>query len=208
MKKFLFPIIALCFSVSFAQFDDDEWADFDYKHAGLSQIEFQSIKESGMNKEKLMYLLEIGVRPIEYLKEPWKNLGVSESEWLDQRSKGMEDSDIDRTYKNYSGSQGTAYLSFLLPSFYQWDTDQMAKAIGMNILEASFIGLTVFLKNSGDFEKQWVYGLGLIGAVHLWSGIDAIVSTQWDSNPDAKEFSWGIVPTGKDSFAAAAIFRF
>ncbi len=211
MKKLLLPIIALCFSMSFAQSDDDdEWADFDYQHAGLSQVEFQKVKESGMGKKKLLHLLEIGVRPGTYLQEPWKDLDVSESEWLEQRANGMEDADIDRTYKNNIGNQNLAYMSFLLPSFYQWKTDEMAKAIAMNVLEASTIGLTVFLyKSDSDGSSNWIlYGIPLIVAVHLWSGIDALVATQWDNNPTAKTFSWGIVPTGKKGFAAAAALRF
>jgi hypothetical protein len=210
MKKLLLPVIALCFSVSFAQFEDDEWADFDYQHAGLSQVEFQKVKESGMNKEKLLHLLEIGVRPGTYLQEPWKDLGVSESEWLEQRASGMEDADIDRTYKNNSGNQGLAYLSFLLPSYYQWKTDDMVYAIAMDVSWAIAVGITAFLYNS-DMEgaSNWIlFGVPLIAAVHLWSGVDALVATQWDNNPTAKTFSWGIVPTGKKGFAAAAALRF
>ena len=205
MKKFLFPVIALCFTMSFAQFFDDEWADFDYQHAGLSQIEFQRVKESGITKDKLMYLLEIGIQPSEYLNEPWKNLGVSESQWLDQRSKGMEDSEIDRTYKNQYGNQGLAWASFLIPSIYQWSTDQMATAIAMDIAYLTAWSITIFALEG---KEKVQYGAPFIIAVHLWSGIDGILSTQWDSNPDARNFSWGILPTGKDSFAAAAMFRF
>jgi len=211
MKKLLLPIIALCFSMSFAQSDDDdEWADFDYQHAGLSQVEFQKVKESGMNKKKLLHLLEIGVRPGTYLQEPWNDLGVSESEWLEQRANGMEDADIDRTYKNNIANQNLAYLSFVLPSFYQWKTDEMAKAIAMSVLEAFSIGITVFLYQSDtDGSSNWIlYGVPLIAAVHLWSGIDALVTTQWDNNPTAKTFSWGIVPTGKKGFVAGATLRF
>jgi len=211
MKKLLLPIIALCFSLSFAQSDDDdEWADFDYQHAGLSQVEFQKVKESGMTKKKLLHLLEIGVRPGTYLQEPWNDLGVSENEWLEQRASGMEDADIDRTYKNNTGNQGAAYLSFLLPSYYQWKTDEMAKAIAMNVLEVTFIAFTVFLyREDVGGENSWIQiGLPLIGAVHLWSGIDALLATQWDNNPTAKSFSWGIVPTGNKSFVAGATLRF
>ena len=210
MKKLLLPLLALCFSMSFAQSDDDEWADFDYQHAGLSQVEFQKVKESGMNKAKLLHLLEIGVRPGTYLQEPWNDLGVSESEWLEQRASGMEDADIDRTYKNNVGNQNMAYLSFLLPSYYQWKTDEMAKAIAMNVSEAFAIGITVFLKKSDtDGSKNWLlFGVPCIVAVHMWSGIDALIATQWDNNPTAKTFSWGIVPTGKKSFVAGAALNF
>jgi len=211
MKKLLLPIIALCFSMSFAQSDDDdEWADFDYQHAGLSQVEFQKVKESGMTKKKLLHLLEIGVRPGTYLQEPWNDLGVSESEWLEQRASGMEDADIDRTYKNNTGNQGAAYLSFLLPSYYQWKTDDMAFAIAMNVSWLSAVGLTIFLKSSdkGGANSWYQYGLPLVLAVHVWSFVDALVATQWDNNPTAKSFSWGIVPTGNKSFAAGATLRF
>jgi len=211
MKKLLLPIIALCFSMSFAQSDDDdEWADFDYQHAGLSQVEFQKVKESGMGKKKLLHLLEIGVRPKVYLQEPWNDLGVSESEWLEQRASGMEDADIDRTYKNNVGNQNLAYLSFLLPSYYQWKTDDMVYAIAMDASYVLAWGITVFLyKNDMEGASNWLLiGVPLIAAVHLWSGIDALVATQWDNNPTAKTFSWGIVPTGKKGFVAGASLRF
>ncbi len=206
MKKFLLPLIALCFSISFAQFEDDEWADFDYEHAGLSQTEFQKVKEAGMKKDKLMHLLEIGIRPSVYLKEPWKDLGVSESEWLEQREGGMEDGEIDRTYKSQSGNQGLAYLSFLVPSLYQWNEGKMITAIAIDVSYVTFWALTLFVFE-GKTEKVQ-YGLPFILAVHAYSGIDAIFSTKWDNNPDARNFSWGIMPTGKNSFAAAAAFRF
>jgi len=208
----------MCFSISFAQFDDDdddavkgnEWADFDYQHAGLTQTEFQKVKESGMSKDKLLHLLEIGVRPSDYLKEPWKKLGVTEKQWLAERAGGMDDNDIDRTYSRRSDNQGLAYLSFLAPSLYQWSTDQYAKAITINVLWASFLGLTIYqaVTNEDNGAAPWAIGLGLMGAVHLYSGIDAVISTMWDNNPEARNFSFGIIPTGKNSFTAAATLRF
>jgi len=204
MKKLL-PVIALCFMVSFAQFEDDEWADFDYREAGLSQVEFQNVKEAGMSKDKLLHLLEIGIRPSAYLKQPWNDLGVSEEEWIKQRSEGMEDGEIDRTYKNDSGNQGLAALSFLVPSLYQWKTDQMVKAIAMNVTYVLAWGVTLGVLEG---KERWQYGPFFIGGVHLWSFGDALISTLWDSNPDARNFTWGIIPTGKNSFSAAAVFKF
>ncbi|MCL2282308.1 MAG: hypothetical protein FWC26_03225 [Fibromonadales bacterium] len=204
MKKLL-PVIALCFTMSFAQFENDEWADFNYQEAGLSQTEFQNVKESGMSKDKLLHLLEIGVKPSAYLKQPWNDLKVSEEEWLKQRSEGMEDSEIDRTYRNKSGNQGMAYLSFLVPSIYQWYTDQTVTAIAMDAAYLTFWGITIFVL---DGKERIQFGAPLIAAIHVWSGVDALISTLWDSNPDARNFSWGIVPLGKNSVAAAAMLRF
>jgi len=200
--------VLFCASVAFAQFEDDEWANFDYSHAGLTQTEFQNVKESGMSKEKLMHLLEIGIRPAVYLLEPWKDLGVSEREWLSERASGMSDADIDRTYKNQAGDQGLAYWSFLVPSLYHWSTDDIAMAIAIDALWVSAVGLTIFLyKTSDSGGNEWVYGLMGVVGVHLFSGITALIATQWDNNPDARDFSWGIMPTGK-GIAAAAAFRF
>lgn len=206
MKKVIIAFLFVA-AATFAQ-DDSEWSEFDYQHAGLTQTEFQNVKESGMSKDKLLHLLEIGVRPSEYLKEPWNDLGVSESKWLSEREGGMENADIDRTYKNKGGDQSLAYLSFLLPSLYQWNADETAMAVAIDICEAAAIGLTVFLANDGSEGNKWVYGILGIAAVHIWSGADAILSTQWDSNPDARKFSWGIIPTGKNAFVASASFRF
>ncbi|MCL2101695.1 MAG: hypothetical protein FWH22_08285, partial [Fibromonadales bacterium] len=109
------------------------------------------------------------------------------------------------TYKNQYGNQGLAWASFLIPSIYQWSTDQMATAIAMDIAYLTAWSITLFALEG---KEKVQYGVPFIVAVHLWSGIDGILSTQWDSNPDARNFSWGILPTGKDSFAAAAMFRF
>lgn len=176
-----------------ADASDDEWKGFNYEEVGLTQWEFQQAKEEGISRDKLTQLVEVGVRPSEYIQKPWEKLGVSEEEWLSQRSGGLEDADIDRSYRNHSGNQGYAHLSLLLPSFYQWKTDQSMKAIWMDVAEVVTLGTTVYLAVDGS--SAWWYGLGAMALVHIWSWADAFLSTQWDSNPDANRFSYGILPT-------------
>lgn len=171
----------------------DEWAGFNYEEIGLTQWEFQQAKKEGLTRDKLTHLVEMGVQPSEYLQKPWEKLGVSEEEWLSQRSGGLEDADIDRSYRNRSGDQQYAYLSLLLPSLYQWKTEQSMKAIWMDALEVVGIGVTVYL--AADGATDWWYGLLAVAGAHIWSFADAFFSTQWDSNPDANRFSYGILPT-------------
>lgn len=171
----------------------DEWAGFNYEEIGLTQWEFQQAKKEGLTRDKLTHLVELGVRPSEYLQKPWEKLGVSEDEWLNQRNGGMEDADIDRSYRNHSGDQQYAYLSLLLPSLYQWKTDQSMKAIWMDALEVVGIGVTVYL--AADGASDWWYGLLAVAGAHIWSFADAFFSTQWENNPDANRFSYGILPT-------------
>ena len=123
-------------SVGSATASGDQWEGFKYEEMGLTQWEFQQAKEEGISREKLTHLVELGVRLSEYLQRPWEKLGVSEDQWLDERSAGMEDADIDRSYRNRSGDQAYAYVSLFLPSFYQWKTDKAMKAIWMDALWA------------------------------------------------------------------------
>lgn len=186
-------------SVGEAAASDDEWKGFNYEEMGLTQWEFQQAKQEGISRDKLTRLVEMGVRPSEYIQKPWEKMGVSEDEWLGQRSKGLEDADIDRSYRNRSGNQNYAYLSLLLPSLYQWKTDNTTKAIWMDALEVVGIGATVFLAATG--ETDWWYGLLIVAGAHIWSFADAFFGTQWDSNPDANRFSYGVLPTPNQGVA-------
>ena len=121
-------------SVGEATASGDEWQGFNYEEMGLTQWEFQQAKQEGLSRDKLTHLVEMGVRPSEYLQKPWEKLGVSEDEWLAQRSGGFEDADIDRSYRNNAGEQSYAYLSLLVPSLYQWHKDQSMKAIWIDAL--------------------------------------------------------------------------
>ena len=221
--------VLLCGSIAFAQFDDessedsysygaseteedafadnseedqpnvgeakasgDEWQGFNYEEMGLTQWEFQQAKEEGVTRDKLTSLVEMGIRPSEYLQKPWE-------EWISQRSGGLEDADIDRSYRNNAGDQSYAYLSLLVPSLYQWHKGESMKAIWMDALWVGSLGATIYL--AADGNSAWWYGLLFVAGAHIWSFADAFFSTQWDSNPDANRFSYGILPTPEKGVA-------
>ena len=185
----------------------DEWEGFKYEEMGLTQWEFQEAKNANMSREKLTKLVEMGVRPSEYLQEPWVRLGVSEEDWLAQRTQGLEDSDIDRTYANRSGDQNYAYLSLLVPSLYQWHSGQTMKAIWMDALWVAGVGATVYLAATED-TNTWAYMLIPVIAAHIWSFADAFFGTQWDNNPDANRFSFGVLPTPNKGVASLFQVKF
>lgn len=224
--------ILLCGSFVFAQFDDetssesysygadetaeetvgeatasdDDWKGFNYEELGLTQWEFQQAKQEGISRDKLTRLVELGVRPSEYIQKPWEKMGVSEEEWLGKRSKGLEDADIDRSYRNRSGNQDLAYLSLLVPSLYQWKTENSTKAIWMDALWVASVGATVYLAASG--ETYWWYGLLAVAGAHIWSFADAFFGSQWDSNPDANRFSYGVIPSPASDNASMGVTGF
>ncbi len=197
------------YSAGNATASGDEWAGFDYENAGLTQWEFQQAKESGMSRDKLTQLTELGVRPTEYIQEPWKRLGVSEEAWLAERASGLEDSDIDRTYRNHAGEQSSAYLSAVIPSLYQWKHDETVKAIWMDALWVVGVGgLTYFAINSDEYDNTWVYWLIPVLGAHIWSFADAFFDTQWANNPDANRFSLGVGPNLNNGVAGILQVRF
>lgn len=193
-------------NVGSASASGDEWDGFRYEEMGLTQWEFQQAKEEGVSREKLTHLVELGVRPSEYLQKPWVRLGVSEEQWLSQRSQGLEDADIDRSYRNRSGDQAYAYLSLLVPSLYQWKVDQTSKAIWMDALWVAGVGATVYMAVDGS--SSWFYFLIPVAAAHIWSFADAFFGTQWANNPDANRFSFGILPTPDKGLASMLQLKF
>lgn len=194
-------------NVGSATATESQWDGFDYEELGLTQWEFQQAKEAGLTRDKLTSLIGLGIRPTQYLQKPWLALDVSEEEWIEQRTQGMDDSDIDRTYRNRAVNQDLAYWSLLVPSLYQWKTDETTKAISMNALWFGSMGATVFLAATSD-NNEWVYGAIFVAAAHAWSFLDAFMATQWENNPDANRFSWGILPTPHKGIGGFAHIRF
>ena len=198
------PLMALDYSESSSTVNaaTNEWEDFKYEEMGLSQWEFQQVRDAGMSKEKLLSLLELGVRPSEYLQKPWESLGVTEDQWLAERGKGMDDSDIDRSYRNKSVNQDYAYWSILVPSLYQWKTGKTTNAITMDALWALSVGATVYLAVNTEPPDE-LYMVPFILGVHVWSFAEGFLETRWENNPDANRFSWGILPTPNGGWVGA-----
>jgi len=184
-----------------------EWEGFKYEDMGLTQWEFQQVRESGLSKEKLLSLLELGVRPTEYLQKPWEPLGVTEQQWLAERGKGMEDSDIDRSYRNTNKNQDYAYWSLLVPSLYQWKAGKASEAISMDAIELAAVGTMAYLIVSTSTPDE-LYTIPFILGVHVWSFADGLMDTRWENNPDANRFSWGIMPTLHGGWAGVFGLRF
>ncbi|HQB65249.1 MAG TPA: hypothetical protein PK616_05125, partial [Fibrobacteraceae bacterium] len=105
------------------------------------------------------------------------------------------------SYRNKNDQQNLAYLSLLIPSLYQWKTGANSKAVWMDVLWASGVGAAIFLGVSEPDQKTWIYALIPILAAHVWSFADAFFGTQWENNPDANRFSFGVLPTFNEGVA-------
>lgn len=203
------PLMALDYSESNATVNatSSEWEGFKYEDMGLTQWEFQQVRDAGISKEKLLSLLELGVRPTEYLQKPWESLGVTEAQWLAERGKGMDDSDIDRSYRNKAQNQSYAYWSIVVPSLYQWKVGKTTNAITMDALWLLSVSATVYLAVNTEAADE-MYMVPFILGVHVWSFAEGLLETRWENNPDANRFSWGVFPTPHGGWVGAVGVKF
>jgi hypothetical protein len=195
--RLLVLVAVMTFAPKLAMASDDEWQGVKPEDLGISQEEFQMVKERGMSRKTLMHLLEVGVSPNEYFSEPWKKLGVTEDHWLDEKKAGMADDDIDRSYRKQASSNLTPFLSFIMPGYYQYKTGRIYTGLTLTTLAVAGIVLT-FVHRDEDTESIYpIYPIISLGAM-IYSAADAYLDTRFVDNQDASRFSFdfGILPTG------------
>lgn len=193
IKKFL--VLLLLLNAAALKVYADEWDNTTAEDMGISQEEFQRVKESGMSKSKFLRLLEVGISPNEYFSEPWKKLGVTEDHWLNEKRSGMADDDIDRSYRKQDANNLTPFISFVLPGYYQYKTDRLYFGLGLSTVAAAGIALTFLHKNSETKSIYPYYPLATLVSMLVSAG-DAYLGTRYVDNQEAGRFSWNLGLSG------------
>jgi hypothetical protein len=193
-------ILAVLVLLPTAKVFADEWENTTAEDMGISQEEFQKVKESGMSKSKFLKLLEVGISPNEYFSEPWKKLGVTEEHWLSEKKGGMADDDIDRSYRKQDANNMTPFISFVLPGYYEYKTHKTLFGASLTTLAVAGIALTFLHTNKETHSIYPFYPIVAVGAM-LTSAGDAYMGTRFVDNQEAGRFSWnlGLNPLGGPS---------
>jgi hypothetical protein len=189
IKKLLVLILLLNLTALKAM--ADEWDGTTAEDMGISQEEFQKVKESGMSKSRFLKLLEVGISPNEYFSEPWKKLGVTEDHWLNEKKAGMADDDIDRSYRKQDANNLTPFISFILPGYYEYKTNKTYFGLGLSTVAVAGIALTFLHKNSETKSIYPVYPIMSVLAMVVSAG-DAYLGTRYVDNQEAGRFSWNL----------------
>jgi hypothetical protein len=186
-------ILALFLNLGAMKAFADEWENTTAEDMGISQEEFQKVKESGMSKARFLKLLEVGISPNEYFSEPWKKLGVTEDHWLNEKKAGMADDDIDRSYRKQDANNLTPFISFILPGYYEYKTKKTYLGLGLSTAAVAGIALTFLVKNPDTHAIIPIFPI-----IMLTSAGDAFLGTRYVDNQDASRFSWnlGLSPNG------------
>jgi hypothetical protein len=201
IKKFL--LLALFLNLAAVKVFADEWENTTAEDMGISQEEFQKVKESGMSKSRFLKLLEVGISPNEYFSEPWKKLGVTEEHWINEKKAGMADDDIDRSYRKQDANNLTPFISFLLPGYYQYKTNRTYLGLGLSTVAVAGVALAVLHPNNETHSVRPYYPLATLVAM-LYSAGDAYLGTRYVDNQEAGRFSWNL-GLGSDGGPAALI---
>ncbi len=170
----------------------EDWGSVSAEELGITQTEFSKVKTSGMPKSKLLRLLEIGVRPNQYFGEPWKKLGVSETYWLSQRKKGMEDDDVNASFHKQQSSDFTPCIAFVLPGYYHYQTQRYFTG---GLLSAMAVSGAALLAVDHGKNVSIVVPIGLLATSMIWSAADAFMNTRFSDNKEAKRFTLNFAPT-------------
>ena len=193
--------LAFALSISAVPALANEWEGVTPEEMGISQEEFQKVKESGMSKAKFLKLLEVGISPNEYFSEPWKKLGVTEDHWLNEKKAGMADDDIDRSYRKQDANNLIPFVSFVLPGYYSYKNNRLYSGLTLSGLTVAGLALTFIHTNSETESIYPIYPIVAVSAM-LWSAGEAYLGTRYVDNQDAARFSLNLGLTGGGGPAA------
>jgi len=197
-------LLALFLNLAALKVYADEWENTTAEDMGISQEEFQKVKESGMSKAKFLKLLEVGISPNEYFSEPWKKLGVTEEHWLTEKKAGMADDDIDRSYRKQDANNLTPFISFVLPGYYEYKTKKTYLGLGLSTAAVAGIALTFLVQNDETHSIYPIFPIVTLLAMVTSAG-DAFLGTRYVDNQEASRFSWNLGLTPGGAAAAMAV---
>lgn len=197
-------ILALFLNLGAVKAFADEWENTTAEDMGISQEEFQKVKESGMSKSRFLKLLEVGISPNEYFSEPWKKLGVTEDHWLNEKKAGMADDDIDRSYRKQDANNLTPFISFILPGYYEYKTKKTYFGLGLSTAAVAGIALTFLVQNEDTHSIYPIFPIITVLSM-LTSAGDAFLGTRYVDNQDASRFSWNLGFSNQGGAAAVSL---
>ena len=117
-------------------------------------------------------------------------------------------SPFDNWWINLGGGLQT-FIGNEVESSARWNklNYNLSAEIGKWIIPDLAVSLRLNFMNV-DGQSSWFYCLIPVAAAHIYSFADAFFGTQWDSNPDANRFSFGVVPTFDKGVAGMLQMKF
>jgi len=197
-KRVVYAVVLVCICSVGQHLDMSDSEKSQYEKLGLSQVEWQMIKEAEMPIDKVKELISAGISIVQYFEYPWLSLGLSESEWIKRRSLGQVDEHMSTAATPGSQMMWLPVKSFFMPGVHQLRRKQPAKGLSMI---AIFLGsLTLYAlhgrsenESTLKFDYHFPYAVFLLGDM-AWSALDMGYQVNKEINADAEHFSRLRVP--------------
>ena len=173
-----------CTVAGFGQSNPKPWEQY-----GISETEWKILLDNKISIAKLKELLAAGINVSEYAQKPWRNLSLTEHEWIEKRRAGMTSYDIEveqqvkqREWKGdnkgtmkseigaLAGNRDLVF-SFVLPGYEQLRLGQKVRGRIMSGLAIGALATCIAASfGEGTFEGIPLYFV--LAPDMFWSMID------------------------------------
>jgi hypothetical protein len=149
-----------------------------WKSLGLSMQDVPLIDKYDIDKDVVERLINDGVSVREYLKKPWLEMGLSESDWFDVLEMGSDLVALENMYDRpdpLSEERPNLFTAFLLPGYHQIQEDREVSGGAMAVSAVTFAALTFLDRDShagGSINFTWpvLWGVtSLVSAGDIWA---------------------------------------
>jgi hypothetical protein len=149
-----------------------------WRSLGVSTQDITLIDKYDIDKDVVDRLVNDGVSVREYLKKPWKDMGLSEDDWFEVLEMGSDIATLEGLYDREDASQAdrpSLVTAFLLPGYHQIKEDRLVSGGAMAIGAVSFAALTFLDRDEhagGGIKFTWplLWGVtSLVSAGDIWA---------------------------------------
>lgn len=148
-----------------------------WKSLGISSQDINLIDRYDIDKDVVERLANDGVSVREYVRKPWLEMGLSESDWFDVLEMGSDIASLERTYdrEEEGNERPNLAVAFLLPGYQQIKEDRIVSGGALAVAGVGFAALTFLDRDDhtgGGIKFTWpvLWGLtSLISATDIWN---------------------------------------
>ena len=149
-----------------------------WRSLGVSMQDILLIDKHDIDKDVVDRLVNDGVSVREYLKKPWKEMGLSEGDWFDVLEQGSDIASLEALYDREDLNQPerpNLVTAFILPGYHQIKEERVVSGGAMAVGAVSFAALTFLDRDKhtgGGIKFQWpvLWGVtSLVSAADIWA---------------------------------------
>ncbi len=163
-----------------------------WRSLGIPAADISLIDKYDIDKDVVERLASDGVGIREYLKKPWQEMGLSESDWFGVLEMGSDISSLEDNYirEDNTVDRPNLVTAFFLPGYHQIKEERYLSGGALAVGAVSFAALTFLDRDShtnGGIKFQWPV---LWGVTSLFSASDIWYRYYREQSVSGFSFEW------------------